>query len=277
MKKRYRILPYKNGSESAAALSNLLGILRVNPDPAISKFNARASDTIINWGNSTKITDKLKGTGLWLNHPTCIINATDKRKCLGILSEAGVPVPDWTTDRIVAEDWVNGENLDEDIEGTSFDVVVRHRVASFGGNGVEIVDRIPDPTEDDVKVLPQAPLYTKYIPKKHEYRVHVLPNGTSSIRQKRRSSSFDDSDVDWRIRTHDNGFIFAREMSYLPEGIGEIGVGAVHALGLDFGAVDIIYNEKRNQCYVLEVNTAPGIEGETINEYGNAFKERLGI
>ena len=52
-----------------------------------------------------------------------------------------------------------------------------------------------------------------------------------------------------------------------------IAVNAVKALGLDFGAVDIIYNEKENQYYVLEVNTAPGLEGTTLIKYAERFSK----
>jgi D-alanine-D-alanine ligase-like ATP-grasp enzyme len=44
---------------------------------------------------------------------------------------------------------------------------------------------------------------------------------------------------------------------------------------LDFGAVDIIYNAKRNECYVLEVNTAPGLEGTTVEKYATKFASEL--
>ena len=46
-----------------------------------------------------------------------------------------------------------------------------------------------------------------------------------------------------------------------------LAINAIRALHLDFGAVDIIYNERENQFYVLEVNTAPGLEGTTLQKY----------
>jgi len=50
---------------------------------------------------------------------------------------------------------------------------------------------------------------------------------------------------------------------------------AVNCLGLDFGAVDIIYNQKKDVSFVLEVNTAPGLEGSTLNEYVKEFNNAL--
>jgi glutathione synthase/RimK-type ligase-like ATP-grasp enzyme len=52
-------------------------------------------------------------------------------------------------------------------------------------------------------------------------------------------------------------------------------LAAVSALGLDFGAVDIIWNEREDKCYVLEVNTAPGLQGSTLENYANAIMEVL--
>ena len=39
----------------------------------------------------------------------------------------------------------------------------------------------------------------------------------------------------------------------------------------DFGAFDVIYNQKKNQAFVLECNTAPGIEGTTLDNYVEAI------
>ena len=47
---------------------------------------------------------------------------------------------------------------------------------------------------------------------------------------------------------------------------------AVEALGLDFGAVDIILG-KNGIWYVLEVNTACGLEGTTLEKYCEQFRK----
>jgi D-alanine-D-alanine ligase-like ATP-grasp enzyme len=44
---------------------------------------------------------------------------------------------------------------------------------------------------------------------------------------------------------------------------------------LDFGAVDVIWNEKQQRAYVLEVNTAPGLEGQTVDDYARGIKENF--
>jgi D-alanine-D-alanine ligase-like ATP-grasp enzyme len=50
---------------------------------------------------------------------------------------------------------------------------------------------------------------------------------------------------------------------------------AIEACGLDFGAVDIIFNERKQTAFVLEVNTAPGLTGQTVAGYVERFKEIL--
>jgi glutathione synthase/RimK-type ligase-like ATP-grasp enzyme len=71
------------------------------------------------------------------------------------------------------------------------------------------------------------------------------------------------------IRNAANGWVFAvNDVRFtspeIEEKVRSYSVAAVKALGLDFGAVDIIVNKKGTEAYVLEVNTAPGIESPTV-------------
>ena len=50
---------------------------------------------------------------------------------------------------------------------------------------------------------------------------------------------------------------------------------AVKATGLDFGAVDIIWNNLQEKAYVLEINTAPGLEGQSVETYKKFLNELL--
>jgi D-alanine-D-alanine ligase-like ATP-grasp enzyme len=40
---------------------------------------------------------------------------------------------------------------------------------------------------------------------------------------------------------------------------------------LHFSAVDVVYNDREKKAYVLEINTAPGVEGQTIQVYADAL------
>jgi glutathione synthase/RimK-type ligase-like ATP-grasp enzyme len=74
------------------------------------------------------------------------------------------------------------------------------------------------------------------------------------------------------VRNHVNGWVFCTQNVGIPDKALDYAVMAVAACGLDFGAVDIIWNESRQEAYVLEVNTAPGIEGSTLNLYAEVLK-----
>ena len=119
--------------------------------------------------------------------------------------------------------------------------------------------------------LVDAPLYTKYIRKKKEFRVHVFNSKILDIQEKRRSSAVDDHHP--YIRNHSNGYVFCRGDIEEPYDLRGVAVSAVNALGLDFGAVDVVWSEGLDKCFALEVNTACGLEGSTVHKYVQAIKE----
>jgi hypothetical protein len=94
------------------------------------------------------------------------------------------------------------------------------------------------------------------------------------------------TEVNELIRSHHNGWIFARGNARLRHldgvyktPIAEEALIAIEAIGLDFGAVDVIYNNPTRQAFVLEVNSAPGMEAgsTTLFNYVNAFKIKHGL
>jgi glutathione synthase/RimK-type ligase-like ATP-grasp enzyme len=163
-----------------------------------------------------------------------------------------VSCPEWTTDYFTALSWLE--------EGST--VFCRTRVQAHSGNGIVIAS---NPDE-----LVSAPLYTKYIKKKKEFRVHVFNNEVIDIQEKRRAMG---SDAGFLIRNHANGFVFCRDDIIEPSDLRDVAIQAVTSLGLDFGAVDVIYNQHYDKCYALEVNTAPGLEGSTLTSYSTKIKE----
>jgi glutathione synthase/RimK-type ligase-like ATP-grasp enzyme len=137
---------------------------------------------------------------------------------------------------------------------------------SHSGRGIII----NNPTESTNLV--RAPLYVKYKKKKKEFRVHVFNGQVIDLAEKRRfrQERRDESFVGL-IRNHGNGWAFCRDAIVEPTGLRELAIQSVAALGLHFGACDIIWNEKENKCYSLEVNTAPGLQGTTLERYSQAI------
>lgn len=166
-----------------------------------------------------------------------------------------VNIPEWTTDPGIAGDWIDNKHRT---------VLARHTLTGHSGQGIEILTTDLTPWG-----IPVAPLYVMYKKKKHEYRVHVFNGEVIDITQKkkRKGAEF----LDTKIRNHKNGWVYAREDTTEPEDLRQQAARAMYAVGLKFGAVDLIWNELENKSYVLEINTAPGLTGTTLEKYAQAI------
>lgn len=244
-----KIFPYKAASESAKALAAALGIRRIKQEG--SKYKPKRGDVIINWGSSS-LPDVLKnGNAIIINSDEAVAKASNKLHSFNAFKDAGVPIPEFTTSYQTAREWVL------DLKAT---VVARTKLNGHSGDGIVLVEH---PNVDD---LPRAPLYTEYVKKVQEYRLHVFRGNVFFIQRKARKREIPDEEINWQVRNHANGFIFAHQGVDVPDGHKEAAVKAVEALGLDFGAVDLI-ETKKGEPFVLEVNTACGLEGTTLEKY----------
>jgi glutathione synthase/RimK-type ligase-like ATP-grasp enzyme len=258
--KRIIITPYKIFSNGAKQLQEKLKtlsdrrVLRVRKTS--TKFKPRQSDVNIFWG---------KCDDAWWSNPeqeTAKSIARNKLKTFKAFKEHGISHPEWTTDWETAFQWVSSGNL----------VVIRSILTGHSGNGIFMWDKNEEGWLD---IEPGFPLYVKYIKKEHEYRVHVFNGKVIDIQQKKRKVGFENRNN--QIRNHKNGWVYCRENITKPEGMEELAVQACNCIGLTYGAVDIIYNKKQNKCYVLEINTAPGLINQTALLYATNFKEYLNV
>lgn len=242
-----KIYPYKQGSRSARALADALGgrVLRLQG----SNYRPRVQDTVINWGSSNVPTPLSVGTHL-INHQPNVAAAGNKLAALQAMGLYGVQIPQF---------WTNME----DIPDEAFPIVCRTILNGHSGRGIVIANNRGE--------LVDAPLYVKYMKKRDEYRIHVGQRGIIAIQRKAIPNGTEP--LDTRIRNHHNGYIFTRNGVEPPAQVLEQAAGAIAALGLDFGAVDIIWNNHYQLATVLEVNTAPGLEGQTITDYADYFRE----
>lgn len=259
------IYPYKMGSQSAKNLARELDALRVYPDRT---YRPRETDLIINWGNSHNPNwlERIGGA-TFLNRPEHVRVASNKLRTFQALENAGISIPSFTTDREVALDYPT--------------VYVRHDLNSHSGGGIEFIrnnirgscSSCGTSCASCVQTeLPHAELYVKGIEARAEYRIHVFNGNVISYAKKRRERGDEPTEEQNKIRSHNNGWIFTRENLRRLERVEELAINAVRALNLDFGGVDIVRDED-GDVYVLEVNTACGLEGETLLSYVNAIRE----
>lgn len=260
--KRYRVLPYRQGSKGAKALATALGgkVLKLEG----SKYLFRTGDVLINWGNTEY------AGGALLNPPASLKAATNKKNFFLTMTEKGCS-------DVIPRYWVNRNDIPDD----AFPVVCRTVLAGHSGDGIVIADTAAD--------LVHAPLYVEYVKKQDEYRIHIGRKGHTYtdggyghqpvpepvyvvIAKQRKARRHDVENPNWQVRNHQNGFIYAREGVNPPEAVTEAAKRALRATGLDFGAVDVLWNAKELKAYVLEINTAPGLEGQTVTDYATFFR-----
>ena len=245
-----KIYPYKQGSRSARALADALGgrVLRLQG----STYRYRERDTIINWGSSNRMGE----FGAVLNSPISVAIASDKLRFFNHIAQTDAHLQPQ-----IPEFWTN----ENDIPNEAFPIVCRTILNGHSGAGIVIAN--------DRSQLVRSPLYVRYMKKRDEYRIHVGSEGIIAIQRKAIPNGTEPTDT--RIRNHHNGYVFVRGDVNPPEQVLHQATAAINALGLDFGAVDIIWNNHYQLATVLEVNTAPGLEGQTITDYANYFRNLI--
>jgi glutathione synthase/RimK-type ligase-like ATP-grasp enzyme len=186
-----------------------------------------------------------------LNKPHAIALASNKLHTFSELICKGFnDLPKFTTELHDAEDWINN----------GYTVYCRTKLMGHSGNGIVIANTINQ--------LVDAPLYTVATKHKHEYRVHVFRGEVIDIQMKRKRNG---AQGGTGIRNHSNGWVYTRAEIAPPEELLLSSLSAVKLLSLDFGAVDIGHRLIDNKFFVFEVNTAPGLEGITLDNYAKAI------
>lgn len=239
-----KLYSYNNGSASAKALADALNIKMLKHEGKLVRHD------VINWGSSN-VTRQVNGK--IYNDPGAVALAVNKLSTFRILSACEVSVPKW--DKYVEQPtaWIE--------QGGA--VVCRTKLNGHSGEGIVIAE--------EVDQIVDAPLYTQYIKKKEEYRIHVMHNEAFFVQRKARKLDVPAEEVNWKVRNLAGGFIYANQDVDVAQEAKDEAVKAIIALGLDFGAVDIILGVDK-KFYVLEVNTACGLAGTTLDKYVEQFR-----
>jgi hypothetical protein len=251
--------PYRQGSKSATALSQGIDGKLIKLEN--SKFKPSNKKTVINWG-STVMDPEILAKCKVLNKPELVNRASNKKNFFELAKAAGEEgpnIPEFTFSKEEARGWLT--------EAKPKKLFARTVLAGHSGEGIIKVD-----TLEDLEPIPDGTLFVVYVPKKREFRFHVdRKAGVFCVQEKMKKKEVPNEEVDYQIRNLANGFIFAKQDIEVPDGCKEQAVKALAVTGLDFGAVDVIYNERQEKAYALELNTAPGLEGSTVQDYVNMF------
>lgn len=239
---------------------NLIKIKREN-----SRFAGREGDIIVNYGSSSFPSDRV-GRGRLLNQPGAVALSSNKLRAFEAFQQAGVKTVEWTNRQDIAQGWVEQGGM----------VYARTQLQGHSGAGIVIGYGNPAGVGDagDVQVtstLPRAQLYTKaLLQERREFRIHVMDGKITYVQQKRRRDGFrENENYSNLVRNHHTGWIYATQNADVCDEAKREAIKAINALGLDFGAVDVI--TRRGEAWVLEVNTAPGMSGTNLETYANNF------
>ncbi len=274
---------YKNtGVHSGRALRKMLADLYDEPvrggypKRLASALKAGAvPKIIINLG----VTDDLQYDGEIINTQDMVRAASNKKKARKLFAEKGVPAP---------ELYLKPEEISKD------DLPVVGRTSyHHKGQGFWLCKTLVG-----VKRASKAGAthFLEFIPSTREYRVHTF------IKKKSRNLSPDERGADHYVsikisekvwqgeekpdknepqKNHEFGWSFMAPKNRREEELNVVRYAAkqaIAALGLDFGAVDVMYRVRSKQPYVLEVNSTPSLSDEnatTCEVYANRILKTL--
>lgn len=262
MTTRIRVLPYGPSDsvrELTSAINAKIQELRLNANVMSlvsegSRYRSRVGDIVVNYGNR-RYNGAFFGGATVLNSVVALNRAANKVAAFNALRLAEVKTVEYTTDRELALNWNRNE-------------IVYERGTLTGHSGEGITVRLQR------EGIADAPLYTKGIQgPRREWRVHVFEGVITYVQKKIRRNGYRDlSTYREDIRNHHTGWVYSNAFTDAPPDQVLIQAHkAVSALGLNFGAVDLI--SKNTNAWVLEVNTAPGLTGTTLETYTHNIVE----
>ena len=154
-------------------------------------------------------------------------------------------------------------------------LVERRTLSGTNGDGIVLCSKA-----EHISVT--GKLWTVYVKKHSEYRCHIVrgPAGSPTMfwqQKKLRKNVEEDIPNRFQIRNWKNGWVYSTQNITIPNKVREVADRFYNAFmadgNLDFIALDIIFNKQSNLAYLLEGNTAPGIEGSTAAFYSSAFTD----
>lgn len=183
-------------------------------------------------------------------------HSTDKLSQYRWFQQQGLSALEFTTDTQQAKSWCH--------DGAT--VFGRKLLSSSCGKGIVVFEGMGNAEGMEPNGEPHGcPVYTKYKKKKREFRVHIVKDKVVMVCEKKRRREFE-GQRDSKIRNLANGYVFCA-CTNEPEGLRDLALRASKVVASDFKGVDVGLNEKNNDLFIIEVNSAPGIQGSNLDRY----------
>jgi len=204
---------------------------------------------VINWGTKEPFA---------LNPPQAVALASNKHKALLTMQEAGVPIP-----KLVGNTGGRYSLFDFRRLGIEWEYPIVGR-PDYHRKGRQFY--LCNNYEDVTNALNRgATHFMEYVDNAREFRVHIVNGKSIKISEKIGGGI---------TKNYESGarFYYPEDFNH-KKSLRRVAREAVASLGLDFGAVDLLYRD--GNFYVLEVNTAPCLTStsDTLERYARAFYE----
>lgn len=260
---------YKNsGVHSGRALRRALEVQKQRVSGGFPKRFSQmrrtegAPDAVINLG----VTEDIGFQGLILNAQDMVRAASNKRKARQLFEAAGVPSPKL---------FLSSANL------TPADLPVVARTSYHcKGDGFWFCKTMQDVHN---AVRAGATHFLEFVPNTREYRVHTFIKGKHlrTPSKERTLASYISAKISEKVwqgtgkpdpnepqKNHEFGWSFLGPQERREEELDVVrhaAKQAVATLGMDFGAVDVMYSIRNKMPYVLEVNSTPSLANDVAD------------
>ena len=243
---------FSNDSQGSKLVAGALGVKRMLHEG--STWIPSNKKVVINWGCGGDIPGVCYRAGRLINHPEAVMRIINKAtffdECRAEPKKAP-RVPQFTNSPAEAKGWLQAGHI----------VLARTILEGARGDGIVVMKSALD--------FVPARLYTMYIDKDAEYRIHVV-NGKMVFKQQKiwdeetpRKNPY--------VRNRENGFILITKVRPVEQDAIDQSIKAVKFFGLDFGAVDVVVLD--DVAYVLEINSAPWMDAASAEAYADELKE----
>ena len=274
----------------------------------VPSFTGRNACTVyIGWGCKTRETMNIPNGVTVLNHANMVKRNRNKLEALGVLRAAQVSVADF----LACERRRQGERVTnvDGLHALGYPLIGRTKYHQGGKGFWPILDRqmLEQACADGCGYVQNR------ISISDEYRLHIF-NGnviyaakkapqqnpqqswTAAMRDKIAAKaradgvrmnnamldvalavlSVDHTRPDMLIRSNTRGWKFSRlQLPNVSVDLSRPAIAAVDALGLTFGAVDMASDAEGRNNFVIEVNSAPGLESSTLEAWVNTIRVYL--
>ncbi len=212
-------------------------------------------DYCFRYGN---ITTYVPNVLLTINHARAIKISSNKPQCRVLLQNTGYPCPKVFTKRNILD--------------ANFPIIARP-VHHWKGRDFYLINTI----SSAIKFIDRGYYLQEIIDKATEYRLFVFGNKIIELSKKIPTTAVSDD----LIRNHRTGWIF-KHIKYtdLHPNYREILINSIHALDLQFGAIDFCL-DWHNHLYIFEINSAPGLINRKVEKLAlyvkDYVKKRVGV